>query len=491
MQLQRAANLRKQVVSSVTWIAGVQYAGQIASWTITILVLRYLDPDDYGLMAKVYVCLGFMMMLNELGMTAAIVQKKEIEAFEVEGVFGLVIISNLLMTGILYAGAPLLAAFFHDGRLVEIFRIMGIVFLLASAYAVPQALMIRKMDFRSKSLIDLTATIFSSLLILILAFYGYGVWSLVAGAISGQAVSAVGYNCAARSFHRPRLNFRGLKDLLAFGSYISGSRMLWYVCSNADLFIGGRLLNSRELGIYSIALNLSCIPLDKFTPILNQVAFSAYSFIQDEYRKIKDHFLKSVRLVSLVVFPVCWGFIAIAPEVVPLLGPQWKETVLPIQILSLIMPFRAVGTLFAPVLQGTGNPKVHFLNLAIMNAVLVPFFIVGIRWGITGLCLSWIFGFSVAFVVMSVRSLKAIGLSAAEFISALRPPLAAGGVMLIATFVARHEIWSVPPVITPFLVVIVGASAYMLSVFYMNRGVLSELALLFRKAAIKQPEFQA
>jgi len=486
-----ATTLRKQVVSSVTWLAAMQYAGQIASWIITILVLRYLDPDDYGLMAKAYVCLGFMMMLNELGMTAAVVQKKEIGDEEIEGVFGFIILSNLLMLIILFSGAPLLADFFSDDRLTKIFRIMSMNFLLASAYAVPQALMIREMDFRSKSIVDLSSAVMSSMLILVLAVSGFGVWALVGGALFGQAVAAVGYNLAGRSLRRPRFGFRGIGDLLAFGGYISGSRLLWYVYSNADLFIGGKFLRTREMGIYSIALNLSCIPLDKFTPVLNQVAFSAYSFIQDEYERIKTLFLKSVRLVSLIVFPVCWGFIAVAPEIVPLLGPQWNDTVMPIQILSLIMPFRAVSTLFAPVLQGSGHPKVHLVNLAMMSIILVPLFLVGVGWGIIGLSMSWICGFAVAFAVVCARSLKVMGIRPREFISAIGTPVAAGIIMLPAALAVKHIFWSVPSMMMPFLVVMAGAFTYLLSVCCINRGILSELSLLFRKTVIKEPGFQA
>ncbi len=280
-----------------------------------------------------------------------------------------------------------------------------------------------------------------------------------------------------------------LDRISLFGGYVSGSRILWHIYSNADIFIGGRFLKSRELGAYSVALNLSSIPLDKFTPIINQVAFSAYSIIRDERNRVTGNFLKSVRIVSLVVFPVCWGIAAIAPEFIAMFGSKWKEAILPIQIMSLIMPFRAVGTLLAPVLQGIGSPRVHFFNVTIMTAIFIPLFLFGIKWGIIGLSISWLAGYAAAFVWICSRSMRAIGVRMAEFISAMSTPVIGGLVMLTLVLLIKNNLHAFPPLTMTAFAVMLGTVAYISAVFLLNQDTLREFAYIFKAFRKKEPEF--
>ncbi len=101
----------------------------------------------------------------------------------------------------------------------------------------------------------------------------------------------------------------------------------WFVQSQADVFIAGRLLDPHRLGLYTTALFLTQILAAKFVPPLNEVAFAAYSRIQARRDVIQTAFLKSVRLIMLVALPFYFGLAATAePFVLTFLGPKWIET---------------------------------------------------------------------------------------------------------------------------------------------------------------------
>lgn len=473
--------LREQVISSMFWTAVMQYSGQIVSWLITLWVIRLLNPEDYGLMAKTMICVGFMLMVGELGLTIAVIQKKDIQKEEIEKVFGFVIVAAIIMAFALYAFSPALARFFGDSRLVPVYRFMCPVFIVLATYLVPQALMIRNMDFRAKSIIDMQAAVAGSICTLGMAVYGMGVWSLVAGFMAGQVVSSLGYNISRRhEFLKPRFDFRGLGKLFSFGGYVSGTRLLWYIYSNADMFIGSRFLSSREMGIFAVAAGLASLPLDKFTPIITQVALPAFSLIQDEAERVRNHFLKSIRLLSLVIFPVCWGCIPLIPEIMKLFGSQWKDATVPIQVLCIIIPLRALGSMLAPALQGIGKPGVHFVNLLIISFVLIPAFLIGVRRGISGLCFAWVIGYTVAFIVTGWLSVRAIGVKIRDALAAVAVPMFSTSAMLGCIYYLKLNIGIESEIAIVTAIVLTGAVVYCSIIRLVRRDLIDEFVFLFK-----------
>ncbi len=477
------SGLREKVISSVLWLTILQYTGQVISWGITLYVIKLLNPEDYGLMAKAYISIGFMVMLSELGLSAALIQKSNLRDRQVSDALGFVILSNLAFTVLLFCGAQFLADFFGDNRLVPVFRYLSSVFIFISIYIVPQSIMMRQMQYRLKSAINLSATVAASSVTLILAFHQFGVFSLVWGQIFFHIVNAIGFNLKNRSFVKPSFRFGELMSLIYFGGYISGSRLLWYLYSNIDQIIGGKYFKSAELGIYSIALTLATLPLDKIAPIVNQVAFSAYSIIQSDPDLMRRQYLKTVRMASLFAFPVFWGMVLVIPEFMALFGEKWAGAVVPIQILCLILPFRAISTLFAPILQGSGKPKREFSNLVIVNAIMIPSFLIGIRWGIAGLCSAWVVGYAVSFTIICNRSLKAIGIGARDFLSAILTPMMAASIMTGAIFMIKNNFLQLQPLsVSIVCVILLGAVTYAAVVYTINQEIVREIRVLLKFA---------
>ena len=474
--------LRQRVISSVVWLAVLQYSGQIISWGMTIFVIRLLSPDDYGLMAKATVCIGFMMMISELGLTAAIIQVKDLGDREISQTYGFVIATNCVMMILLCTGAALISNFFGDARLIRIYQVLSLVFMISSVYIVPQSLLMRRMNFRSKAAIDLIAALVGSATTLVTALTGFKVWSLVWGLLANQVALAVGYNMLSGRLFWPSFNFSGFGKMFSFGSSVSGSRILWYIYSSADMFIGSRFLKSKDLGIYSMAITLACIPLDKLSPIINQVAFSAYSIVQDEHGMVKRNFLASVRLLSLIVFPLCWGLLIVAPEILSLLGEKWHDAVLPIRILCVIMPFRAVGSLLAPVLQGIGRPNTHLLNLIITTSIMVPSFLIGSKAGAYGLSLAWLAGYLVTFTISTLITLKAIDVSIREMVACLVTPVIATGAMLSSVLLLKMNFLSISLTFYVAAAVMIGFAVYTMMIRMLNQKLLDELITIFRRS---------
>jgi teichuronic acid exporter len=475
-------SLKHQVLSSIAWVAGLTYAGQAIKWIVTIIVIRLLSPSDYGLMAKAMVFMGFLMMISELGLAAAIIQKKQITEDQLTHVFGLVISSNIILGLVFFFMSPVIADFYSDPRLVPILQVLSSTFIFLPFYIVPQSMLLRSMNFKMKSTVEIIGALLGTGMTLVLALMGYGIWSLVLGSIAKHVCWAIGYNIAIKKFMLPRFAIRGYAQFITFGGYVTGSRVLWYFYSMSDIFIGGKFLANKLLGIYSVALQLVSIPIEKFLPVVSQVAFPAYSIIQTQVKQVRSHYLKSLRMISLLIFPLYGGLFIVAPQLVGIfLGTKWSEVIVPLKLLCLIMPFRAISSLFSPVLNGLGRPGVNLTNVGIASVIMPLGFFIGARWGILGICLAWLIGYAPVFLIMSSRSLKVIGPSIKEFWSSLMIPLASTALMIAGVSILDHYLGGyLSPIVQLILYSLLGVCVYSTAILTLKRELLSEVRQTFK-----------
>jgi len=473
-----------KVISSLRWMAVARFSGQVLSWVVTIFVIRILTPDDYGLMAMAMVAITLLALLNEMGMGSVLVQQQELDHRTVECIFGLLILINGALYTSLYLGAPLIAVFFEEPRLVEILRVIALQFIFMPFSVVANSMLSRRMDFRRMSFVDMWKIIAASITTLTLALNGYGIWALVFGNLLGALVDAVGATLAAKCWYRPRFRFSGMKQMIGFGGYVMASRILFFIYVRADIFIIGKLLGKDLLGLYSVAKDLASLPMEKVSGVLNMVGFSAFSRIQDDRDEVREKLLKAVRILSFFAFPMFAGISSISPEIVEvILGEKWLAAIVPLQLLSLIIPLRMVQNIIPPVLMSIGRPEVAVSNLVIACIIMAVSFLIGVQWGINGVSQAWLFGYPVFFVIMLKRSLPILGLTIAEYLKSMYGPAMVAGVMYFAVIVVRQTVTQSMFSGPVDLAVLVGTGALIYGTLMLltQRQACNEMLILFRR----------
>ena len=425
-------DLKKKVITGFCWSAGGRFLSQLITWAITLIVIRLLTPADYGLMAMAGIFTGFLALLNELGLGAALVQGEDFEKHFLRKVFGLVFTVNFFLFMLLLFAAPLIASFFKEQRITPIIRVLSFQFIMMGLSTIPQSLLMRAMNFKKISVVDFVSGIVGSLTTLILALMKGGVWSLVWGSLASNFVRTIGLNLIQPSVRFPRFSFNGMRQIMSFGGYVTIGRILWYFYNQADIFIIGKLLGKDVLGFYSIGMELASLPMDKISGILNQIAFPAFSSIKKDPEKVKGHFLKSVRIISFTAFPVLWGISSISQEIVAiLLGDKWRLAALPLQLLSLLIPFRMLSNITYPVLMGLGRPDIVFLNVLLYAVVMPLAILIGVQWGIFGVCIAWLLVFPFAFLWNLFRVIAILDIEFIDFLTAIYRPILASLSMYI------------------------------------------------------------
>jgi O-antigen/teichoic acid export membrane protein len=453
-------SIERQTAVALKWMGFAKLSSQLVSWAITLIVLRLLVPEDYGLMALVSVVISLLMMLSEMGLGSAVVQAEKLDSEQLARVNGLIVVLNVAACLILVAAAPLVAHVFHQPRLVELVRVASLQFLLSALSTMPESLAYRQMRFRGLALIDMSSAIAAGFSTLALAWYGAGVWALVLGSLVQSGVRTA--LLLRDGWVRPVFAGGGMRRHLSFGGAVTLSRLLWQIASQSDVLIAGRYLPSATVGLYAVSVHLATLPMQKIMGVVNQVALPAVARLQTELPRLRRNLLAASRLLTFVSVGVLWGLSSVAPEFVHVvLGSQWDAAVYPLQVVCLVVPLRMLGAIFSTAALGFGRADLDLRN-SITNAVVLPIaFYIGVHWGADGLANASVVAIPIAFVAIFPRLARTLGITLREVFGSVWAPLLAGAVMVASVTAARAATSGLADVLRLPLFVVLGAGVYL------------------------------
>jgi O-antigen/teichoic acid export membrane protein len=487
------AGLTHRVRGAVLWRSGSQIAAQLVTWAATFIVIRLLNPADYGLFAMTQVVLMFLNLMNGYGFANALVRSDKVTPLEIRQMFGLLILLNAGLALAQILMAPLAAVYFRQPLVATLLRVQALLYLATPFIALPQALLSRRIDFRAQALSSLVAALLSAATALACAAAGWGVWTLVAAPLVLFWANGIGLTTVARSLVWPSFRFKGAGHHIRYGGAMVAIQCFWFAQSQADVFIAGRLVLPHELGLYTISLFLTQILAGKFIPPINEVSFAAYARIQERQDAVAAAFLKTVRLVMLIALPFYFGLAMTAqPVVLTVLGAKYVGTVPLVRTLALAMPFLALQILFAPATNALGHPRAA-LRVSIAGAAIMPIaFLIGSRFGTIGLARAWLFGFPILTAATIAMSLPVIGAKPAGLVRAIAPGLLASAAMAAAVAGLDSLL---PPISAPARLAILagmGAAVYAGLLFAFARSLVEDvLSLALGKRASKPATAQA
>jgi teichuronic acid exporter len=477
-------DIRSKVKSALRWSAASRFLGQAVSWTITVFVIRLLSPGDYGLMAMAMVLVSFLILLNTLGLDAVLVQEKDLDEHTRRQVFGVVIVLNTAFFALTFLGAGAVAQFYGEPRLTPVLQVLSVQFLLLIFETLPQSRLERDIDFAQRSIVDLATLVLGSLTTLTLALAGLGVWALVWGTLATNATRMIGLNLICRNLLWPSFSMRGMGKHFSFGGFVTTDRGLWYLFSESDKFIGGKLLGNHALGYYAVASQLASLPIHKISGLLNSVAFPAFSqaHSHESAETVRGYLLKATRLLGIAAFPVFFGISCTAePLIAALLGEKWLPAAPLLQLMGLIMPFRLLSNVFPPLLWGVGHPGISASNF-LFAAILMPMaFYLGTHWGVLGLAYAWLAMYPVVFLITAMRTCRIVEVHLADYFRQMIRPLIAGMIMYAAVHFLQFFAYGSPSEWLYLMqLVLVGILAYIGAMALIDRPGLSETLELIR-----------
>jgi teichuronic acid exporter len=353
-----AAGLDRSLLRGIAWTGGAKWATQLLGWSSTLLVANLLGPDPYGLIGMASVFLGLVSTLTEFGLGTAIISLRKLSAEQNRQLNTIALALGVVGALLTCAAAWPLGWIYREKQLPMIIVAMSSTFVLSALRIVPTAQLQRDLLFRRLAILETLQSVVFAIANVVFALLGFGVWTLVIGAVVSQTVGTIlTWMARPERFAWPRRDSLG--GALQFSSHVLISRLAWYLYTNADFAVAGLVFGKSVLGAYTLAWQFASIPIDKISAMIARVTPAYFAAAQDDNRTMRGILLNITEGLAFLTLPATFGLALVAPEFVRLiLGPEWSAAIVPLQLLSIYASYRSLGHRPPPGPDGEGGHEV-------------------------------------------------------------------------------------------------------------------------------------
>lgn len=350
--------MKKEIRNSLKWDLLGKVSTQLSTFAISIILARILVPEDYGLLGMAMAFTGIAGNLINMGFGSAIVQSKTIKRIDINSVIIVNISIGLVLTIIFYLLSNLIGAYYENDTIGELAQVLSITFLINSLSVTSVALLEKELNFKSLSLSRLFAGIISGVFGVILAYKGYGVWSLVYSSIINESLRTLFVIYKVNHKFKFEFSFNSVKSLWGFGSKMFLSGLLETIYLRVDYLITGKYFSAELLGYYYRAKSFRALIVRYTSDTIGKVFFPVFSQKQDDIDWIRAAFEKSFRYIFLLSVLICGILFSCSNDIFLLLfSEKWLPSVVHFNILMSAAVFLPLLALLSNVINGLGYSK--------------------------------------------------------------------------------------------------------------------------------------
>lgn len=488
---QTGTGISTAAVRGAWWLAADQVGSRVIDLAFTVVLVRLLMPDDFGLLALAASSTAFFRLFANLGLAAAIVQRQDVDDEDLATAFWANLASGIVLFGIIAASGAVFGTVLRDHRVSTLMLVLSLRFVIASGSATQVAMLSRRLNYKALTLRSIAGAMIGGIVGSTLAVLGLGVWSLVGQELARTLSNTVLLYRATR-WWRPAWQFSWsrFRVLWSFGGPILLSRLFGYLVRNMDNLLIGRYLGAAALGLYSLGYAFFAVPLNDFAAIIHRVMFSALSRVQGEQDRFRRGFLQASRYVAMVLIPAMIGLAVVAgPLVNVLFGTKWLQAAPVISILALAAVVTMMTALAPSGMQATGRADLHLQGSVLAVLVYIPAFAIGLRWGVVGVAMGYLAG-TLLLAPIGYRLLtRATGVSFGEIWLEVFPSLGCSLVMAAVVVPARWLLQAAN-VATPLalgVLIVLGICVYWGAAWTVQRQSILALLRLLRDSVFPTP----
>lgn len=465
------SNLKRKAVNGFFWSMLESVLSQGQGMIFGIFLARMLSPGEFGLVGMITIFISVAQVFVDSGLSQALIGKPNCTKLDYSTIFWANIFIGVLAYIIIWFCAPLIAGFYQKPELIQLTKISSLAILIGSVTLIQQTILIKEIDFKTITKISTVSTFVSGVASLVLAFYGYGVWSLVWRTLINQALRSL---MMWRHNHwLPKWAFskRLFSEHFTFGSNILAISVIAVVYKSLYNFIIGKNYSETVLGYYTNADQYSSIPSINLTNITAKVSFPVLSEMQNDNDRLKVSISKLIKTIMYVSFIVMFGLAAVAsPLFFVLFGEKWIPAVPIFQALCFAYAITPMHAINHSIFKVKGRPDLFLKTEMIKYLLFTPLLILGIFYGLTILVIGIVVFNWLGYLINSLYSERLINYS---FIAQCRdffPFILLSGIPAVL-------VWTLGLILpgSPILLLVIQCIAYLLLIL--------GISILFRISA--------
>lgn len=480
-----ADDLKTKTAKGVGWGFADNILGLGITAAANIILARILSPADFGIIGMTAIFMTLSTSLVDSGFTGALTRKKDAVKTDFDTVFYFNLAVSCLLYAVLFFCSPFIARFFREPILVPVIRILGISLVINAFGIVQKIILVRRIDFRTQAWISLVSSFAAAVAAVAMAFYGFGVWSLVVLQVGKLAVNTI-LLWSVSKWH-PGLCFsrKSFRDMFSFGGRLLITSIISTIWSEMYSFIIGKMYSSSVLGQYSRADKVKNMVTSNVSSVMQKVSYPVLASIQDEGERQINVYRKVLKTTVLISFTAVFGVWAVAgPFILTVFGDQWFPAVGYLRIMCFSGLFLPLMMCSANVINADGRSDIT-LVLEILKTVmgLIPV-VFGIIFSVEALLWSMVGVSFILFVVHAAYVSKVIHYSVGRQLADILPTLCVSIVM--ALIVNAMNMLAIPQWLLLLLQICAGGTIVVLAYEFVYksteyRDIKNELFRLIRK----------
>ncbi|MCI7188470.1 MAG: lipopolysaccharide biosynthesis protein [Fusobacterium mortiferum] len=477
--------MKPKILIALFWKFLERIGTQGIQFILQLFLARLLTPRDYGTVALIMVFIAISTVFVQSGFNTALIQKKYIDEEDISSVFYISLFIAIIMYIILWIFAPTIANFYKILELTSIVRVMGLVLFLNTFNSIQNAIVSRNMEFKRLFYSSLGAIIISGILGIILAYRGFGVWSLVYQQLTNQFSICIILWFTVK--WRPKLLFsiKKIKKLFSFGGKLLCSALIDTIYRELVNLIVGKVYSPAMLGYYNRGDQFPKVIVSNFNGSIQSVIFPALASVQHDKVRVKEIMRRAITMSSYIVFPAMVGLIVISEPMIKLvLTERWLPCVPYLRVFGLSYALWPIHTTNLQAINAIGRSDI-FLKLEIIKKIIgVSIIIVTSRYSPYVMAIGTVFSGIISSFINSYPNKKLLNYSYLEQMKDIISSLFIS--IIMGVIIYSIQLLHYNNVLTILLQIILGGIVYIiLSYITKNESFIYLVNILKRKEVRK------
>ncbi len=419
-----SSDIKEKTTKGVFWSFIESLSVQLIQFSMGIVVARLLSPEEFGIVGMLAIFIGVAQTFVDSGFANALIRNNKRTELDFSTAFFFNIAVGVIAYFVLFACSPFIANFYDMPILEDLTKVICLNVFINSLGIVPRAKFTIAIDFKRQAKATTTSVFLSGALGIYLAYTGWGVWSLVAQSVSRNFLNVLLLWIMARWMPMLKFSWTSFREMWNYGYKLLLSALLNTVYTNIYTIVIGKAYSATDLGNFTQANKFAALPSSNITGVISRVTFPIMSTIQDDDSKLERVFIKYLRLMAFIIFPLMMGLASLSEPLIHLvLTDKWLDCVPILQILCFSMMWYPFHYLNVNLLQVKGRSD-WFLKLEILKKVSTTIILaITIPLGIIPMVIGMVVDSIICLWINTIYSSKLLNLGFLVQIKAVLPTL--------------------------------------------------------------------
>lgn len=375
--MNNSSSINQKVATGTLWVLLQKFFLRGMGMVSTVILARWLSPEDYGLTAIAMSAYAFLVLFSAFGFNFALVGKDSLDADDYNSAFTIRLICYSILALAFSASAQAVALFFDDPRLVMITYTLSIMMFLSGLENIAVVDFQRNFQFDKEFKIGIYAKIIGFVTTISLAYFLRSYWALIIGSLSLRFTTVI-LSYYFRPY-RPKICFTRAKEIMNFSRWLLLSNFIAYFRDQLPNIFLGKTLSTESVGLYSMGREISTSVTSEIVGAMNRPAYSGFAKLSNHLEELRKNVLDLIGVQALFILPMGFGVSAVATVLIPLLlGEKWQPSVALIEILAISSCIGSMSACTGYVYMSLGKPKLSFFISLTGLIIFLPLLFFGV-----------------------------------------------------------------------------------------------------------------